>query len=1206
MILHRRCLGFALVIILGLLALLVALGVGFLTRATAEKAASSSFKASSSARQLADSAVSLVQGQISTAIAQSAVSWVSQPGMVRTFDANGSLVQAYKLYSSTNMISNSVDIVAGKSADEPPASWGADVACWTDLNAPIQSGTGYMYPILDPNATAEGYVISLTSGATAIQPAPMPVRWLYVLQNGDIAVPTGGSGKTATLPEDTALNPIVGRIAFWTDDESCKVNINTASEGTYWDVPRARTNQEVVFAQNPPWQKEFQRYPGHPAMTSLSTVFPKPSGYTDQTWAEQIYKIIPRIVGGGSQEGTVTPSAAATALVPDTDRLYANIDELVFTPSRGNNAGLTQTQLERARFFLTAHSRAPETNLFNLPRVACWPVFKDLAAGRVTAFDRLIAFCASTGSAGIHPYYFQREISDSPTSDISISRNQELYSYLQYLTKTNIPGFGGNFSTKYGDDRDQILTEIFDYIRSTNLYDDTLAAGQRFTPDQGIAGHGFVAPIQYTTPGGTATMGFGRAYTLSELGIGFICNAAANDPTTPATDESYGSNDPAKNTVLEGTLLNSGERYIQAIIVPEFFSPMAGYTNINPNMRIEISGLNQLTITKGSKTANLFPDVVDGDAATYTANPASFYSGVDYGGNPSWRYFGDGKLSPQRGNLVADTPATGSFYPFIGKPIKLTAVTTGDTMTFKGATITVKIYSSATGGNLIQTLNINLPSGPFPIPNLVNQSVAGDTTAASTTKENWWAFSKTGAAASYPGRLAFINLNPGTIYGVKSGAFFLNNFDVLRTVMPRHGDYRLVAANNNVSAATYPMPATPGSAFYKHRYYDTTTTMMASNLSNAQNTQLDQGYDRGGKYISTVTYPALFSPDIPSDATQTPESTGDFDDCLPPTVDGPFVNKPDEGNNPTTGSPYFNTGYSVPGSTFFSPNRQIPSPGMFGSLPTGVKAGVPWRTLLFRHQPSHFGAATAPEDHLWLDLFWMPVVEPYAISDRFSTAGKINMNYQILPFTYIERSTGVRALLKSEMVTAVPNNVFVPTVNLYKFPGTNSTSEFRFAINSDETLSQFSAKFTQGNIFKSASEICDLDIVPTGQTAGGMSTFWNNNLTAGHALTAENLRERIYTTLYPRLTTKSNTFTVHFQAQALKKTRNSAVGTWTEGKDLVTGEYRGSAIIERFIDANNAKIPDYAADAKAGTVASDPTLDTFYKWRVISNRQFAP
>ncbi len=72
---------------------------------------------------------------------------------------------------------------------------------------------------------------------------------------------------------------------------------------------------------------------------------------------------------------------------------------------------------------------------------------------------------------------------------------------------------------------------------------------------------------------------------------------------------------------------------------------------------------------------------------------------------------------------------------------------------------------------------------------------------------------------------------------------------------------------------------------------------------------------------------------------------------------------------------------------------------------------------------------------------------------------------------------------------------------------------------------------------------------------GGHDHIWSS-----HIGTGDNMRERIYTTLYPRLTTKSNTYTVYFRVQSLKQTsKSAAAGTWTEGKDAVIGEYRGSA-----------------------------------------------
>jgi hypothetical protein len=245
--------GFALVIVLSILALLVVLFVGLITRATTERAAASGYNASIMARQLSNTVVGLVQGQINTATTQResasgpAVPWVSQPGMVRTFDSQGALLNAYKLYSAPSMISGTVaiDPATGKSTDEPPAVWMQSPAQWVDLNAPIEVGGTKHFPIIDGTCVAEGFANPSAPGTTGTndyQPVPMPVRWLYVLRDGKVVAPTvednPGGTKTATVPEETRDNPIVGRVAFWTDDDTCKVNVNTASEGTYWDTPR--------------------------------------------------------------------------------------------------------------------------------------------------------------------------------------------------------------------------------------------------------------------------------------------------------------------------------------------------------------------------------------------------------------------------------------------------------------------------------------------------------------------------------------------------------------------------------------------------------------------------------------------------------------------------------------------------------------------------------------------------------------------------------------------------------------------------------------------------------------------------------------------------------------------------------------------------------------------------------------------------------
>lgn len=1215
--------GFALVIVLGVIVLLVILAVGFISSAGTERSAASGFRASVSTRQLADTAVGLIQGQINTASTQgSAVAWASQPGMVRTFDnVSGSLLNAYKLYSAPDMISSGVSLTA----DLPPATWATDTAIWTDLNAPVEVNGVKNFPILDPSAALapqppEGFSITSPPGATAYQSAPMPIRWLYMLSDGQVVAPSNTSGITATILGATPTNPIVGRIAFWADDDTCKVNINTASAGTYWDTPRVITKAsgttspgdtfDVGYAEFPPAQKEFQRYAGHPATTSLLAVFPFLT-------KDQLYALAPRVKEGGSNGGT---AIAPGALSPDTDRIYANVDELIFQPNRGLNAvALTKEQLEQAKFFLTARSRAPETNLFNLPRLAMWPIFKLGANGltdaaRTTIFDRLIAFCASTGvvgSASYNPYLFQREDAYSATNDIGLARNDQLLNYLTYLTSQPIPGFGGRFSTKYPLDRDQILTETFDYIRAVNLQDDTLPVpANRYTrplPALGTLmnapnGYGWVVPSKRGS-----TMGFGRAYTLSELSLVFICNAAPDDPITPTPDESKGSNiavGAGANTVLAGTALVPGEKFIQAMILPELFSPMQGAIGMAPDMKMTISGLDMLRINN----LPIFP-LISGNT-TFT-NASGVFEISKMGGTPTYRFFGFGRGSPARGSLAGDA---GTVYPFIGIPVKIAAPPTGGNMTFTGGNLTVRLYAGATSpttaANLIQTFDISFPSSVFPVPEIVPGPVTGTNPsgpAYTDVAASWWAYSKAGAVAGIPGRLSLIGsrvFSPTGGYG--PGTFLRSEYDTVRSILPPHGDYRLMAASQNVTN------------FVKHRYYDDVTRRLASSLSmgNASTRPATlPGNDLDGKYIPAATYHEDVKPDIPSDATgaNLPNVTGDFDNGLANSIDGPYINKPDEGDVRTTAVnstdfttyPYFrlftnDNNFAPVTPTFFSPNRQIPSSGMLGSLSTGIKADVPWKTLLFRPQTNHPSFSTTIPDHLLMDLFWMPVVEPYAISDRFSTAGKINLNYQILPFTYIERSTGVRAVLQSERLAAIPTTSGLTYKGGQKNNPATFTS-FRLPINRTETLSQFQTKFNSGQIFKSASEICDIPIVPQGKTVADMTPtgFWADN-----ALTGDNLRERIYTTLYPRLTTKSNTFTVHFRVQALKQLNTSVAGTWTEGKDIVQGEYRGSTTIERFIDANNPLIPNYAA-----TPASIPTLDPldkFYRWRIVENRQFAP
>jgi uncharacterized protein (TIGR02600 family) len=359
---------------------------------------------------------------------------------------------------------------------------------------------------------------------------------------------------------------------------------------------------------------------------------------------------------------------------------------------------------------------------------------------------------------------------------------------------------------------------------------------------------------------------------------------------------------------------------------------------------------------------------------------------------------------------------------------------------------------------------------------------------------------------------------------------------------------------------------------------------------------------------------------------------GDFDNGEGSVRDGPYINKADEGEinsgNGTTWVPYFMSNgdsETPPGAAYFSPARQMSSAVMLGSLPTGVIGNKPWQTLLFHPDPTgaHAGAQK-PMDHLLLDLFTMPVVEPYAISEPLSTAGRINMNYLIVPFTYINRDTGLRAVLESQQILGIPNTLSGSTSSLptYKemasisrIPGfnTGTPTTLRYTINLDETMKGFAQRFfpkafgaaATPDIFRSPSEICTLDLVPNDTSDanakfGSMQTYWQN-----HQLTGDNSHERPYANIYPLLTTKSNTFTVHFRVQTLQPAPGPGANaaTWREGTDVVTSEYRGSQTIERYVDPS-ATLPDYAGSSNPTTVT--PALNTFYRFRVVSTKQFSP
>ena len=551
-------------------------------------------------------------------------------------------------------------------------------------------------------------------------------------------------------------------------------------------------------------------------------------------------------------------------------------------------------------------------------------------------------------------------------------------------------------------------------------------------------------------------------------------------------------------------------------------------------------------------------------------------------------------------NTVSSTnpTSTSPVFPPPPPPPPLTAPPTPptpDTRTlyFSGGDITVKI--TGPGNVTTQTLTINLPAFDAPFPK--------------------------DAGASYNGHAAWSTNGPstpniGTRLATQARDVVFRPEDVVRSVGVSHGDFRLTAAS----------PTVPSSIFSPVDGYTNNATSLVHNFLgeypytfSGAKFLTSNYYNSSDAYTYYPTISATGGHWVNGDAilpTSNTSVTGDFDNGYGAAGDGPYIGFADEGNArlyffyysgetiQRFSIPYLDGSGApqLPSKGYFSPNRLVPSPGILGSLPTGVRSQTPWQTLLFRQKAltssSHPGATTPP-DYLLLDLFNMPVVEPYAISEPLSTAGRVNMNYQILPFTYIKRSTAVQAALHTEWLTAIPNALVNEQTR--KMGGTTSSTNrnSRWPLNLSEatgTLKGFEDRFASGDIFRSPAEICSIPLVPNaaGADYSSMATWWS-----GYTLTGDNSKERPYARIYPKLTTKSNSFTVHFRVQVLKKSPATPADQWVEGRDIVASEYRGSTLIERYIDPNNTSIPDFATNTSAN-------IDDFYRFRVIQTRRFAP
>ena len=477
--------GAALITALMLLVLLSLLVIAMLMISRNHLKSSKSQEKVFNLHSLRDVAVNMAIGQLRSATTQSNEIWISQPGAIRTFRrVGGAPSKIFKLYSDDEMVDNFSSVNANLENDLE-VNWDSQTEIYADLNAPRTGASGIeSFPIVDPTAfesgggnTPEGFsynaaINGVVLGSTG-QRLPMPVKWIYLLRDGSFGtmnaekkfIPFTHQNKPAKS------NPIVGRIAFWTDDESSKLNINTASEAIPWDTPRCSTPEDRAYALQQPVLNEFQRFSGHPASTCLSSVFfpnrvldPR----SDREKFKAIYSIVPRINDdGGFLAGN------HKRVTPDPDRLYVSVDELLYGSKYigGNRevqlqGPLQNFPLSQRRFFLTANSKSPEVTPDGKPKVCLWPLHHSEGGdGNGTSpyrtpYDNVIQYVTTLGRFGIDtPYSYQRRAIATQEGDweatqgmdaLSAQQNQDLVRYLARSLGFNEVAGGASFDSHSG------------------------------------------------------------------------------------------------------------------------------------------------------------------------------------------------------------------------------------------------------------------------------------------------------------------------------------------------------------------------------------------------------------------------------------------------------------------------------------------------------------------------------------------------------------------------------------------------------------------------------------------------------------------------------------------------------------------------------------------------------------------------------------
>ena len=411
----RPC-GSSLVITLAFLVILTILVVGINEITRMDRNSSSLYVERTSAALFSQNAIESVIAKLQQATADVNRHWLSQPGqiVVGAEQDDGSLANG-----------DSRKILTGaKTPDQAPGATDARII-WLHSGVATQTsypGREFLNP---PNlnvATFQDPSTLLITDRPGTEPELKPkmiVRWNYIRKDGTL-----DTNEPPDLTNQT--NPIVGRYAYWADDESSKINYNLAWKRDY--------SAGTVSGALPV---------GHPSRISLAAL---------DTFSSQ-------------------PSLADKLHAFLTTDNYTTIANHLFnSPADARQVGAdVAAALKANKFEVTHYNHDPDTTFFNEQRIVL-TTKAARASGR--PYLNILVDESDSADSGYTSNLDQAKLNTTLFGSGGTATNPKSPGLVYYLSRTDWPMISGtsSFQSKYfGGNISQLVQlaiNIIDYVRS--------------------------------------------------------------------------------------------------------------------------------------------------------------------------------------------------------------------------------------------------------------------------------------------------------------------------------------------------------------------------------------------------------------------------------------------------------------------------------------------------------------------------------------------------------------------------------------------------------------------------------------------------------------------------------------------------------------------------------------------------------------------